>query len=105
MKQFKYLAAALLVLAVFHLPYGYYQFLRITITIIAGVVAYQELEQSNKTAFVLFLVTALIFNPIIPVYLTRSVWLPIDLAAALLFVLSASGSLNQLIQSSGNSRK
>lgn len=105
MKIFKYLAAAMLILAVFHLPYGYYQFLRVAVTLIAGVAAYQELEQSNKTAFALFLVTALLFNPILPVYLNRSLWLPIDLAAALLFVLSASGSLNQLIQSSGDSRK
>ncbi len=103
MKQFKYLAAALLVLAVFHLPYGYYTFLRITITIIAGIGAYQEMEQSNKSFFVLFLGITILFNPILPVYLTRSVWLPIDLAAALLFVISASGSPTPLNKNSEKS--
>lgn len=90
MNKFKYLASALLILAVFHLPYGYYTILRIIITIIAGVCAYEELERSNKTFFALFSGIAILFNPLIPVYLSKSIWIPIDLAVALFFVLSAS---------------
>ena len=102
MNKLKYLATALLILAIFHLPYGYYTFLRIIITIIAGVCAYEELERSNKTSFAVFLGIAILFNPIVPVYLSKSVWIPIDLAAAFFFGLSASRSPTWEKDPSGN---
>lgn len=40
-------------------------------------------------AIVMFGVIALLFNPIVPVHLSRSIWSPIDIAAAVAFIAAA----------------
>lgn len=76
--------AALLLLALAPLPYGYYQFLRLVVCVCAVLIAIQV--KKTTVWFPIFLTVALLFNPIIPVYLTRDIWALIDIACALLFV-------------------
>lgn len=79
--------AALLVIAVLPLPYGYYTLLRLVVTI-AAVVAALGLYQARQAVVwtVIFMgAVALLFNPIITVRLDRSAWLPIDLGLAVFF--------------------
>lgn len=45
-----------------------------------------ELEKSGW-AWILGII-ALLFNPIIPVHLSREIWAPVDVMAALIFVVS-----------------
>ena len=80
--------AALLVLALLPLPYGYYTFLRIVVTICAAIVAY-ELYASEKLRLMsfLFIGIAVLFNPVIPIALNRSLWTPIDVVVAAIFCL------------------
>jgi hypothetical protein len=35
-----------------------------------------------------FAIVAILFNPVVPVHLTRHAWAPIDIAAAILFLAS-----------------
>ncbi|RXG96373.1 DUF6804 family protein [Bradyrhizobium zhanjiangense] len=77
-------AIALLLAATMNLPYGYYTLLRIVICGFSAVVAtFGFIEKSNgwATAFALL---AVLFNPVIPVYLNRQDWFWFDIGAAVM---------------------
>lgn len=87
-KNLPILPAALLLIAVAPLPYGYYTFLRIAVTLCActiGWMAYKERDQISAWV-VIFGLVAILFNPLIPVYLTRDVWLVLDIGVAAIFL-------------------
>ena len=74
-------AGFLCLVAVFPLPYGFYSFLRLAVTV-ASIIAALELKKENNFLWVLFGGIALLFNPLFPVHLGREFWLLIDLAVA-----------------------
>lgn len=75
-----------LVLAVANLPIGYYTFLRILVTIGAIAVVVTEFDKGVNVWVVVFGIVAILFNPLIPVYLyDKSVWMVIDLITAAIF--------------------
>jgi hypothetical protein len=76
--------ALILIVAVFPLPYGYYTFTRI-VTCLACIVLAYSTYRSTPPAFgwcAAFAIVAVLFNPIIPIHLTRGVWMGLDLGAA-----------------------
>lgn len=81
----------LLFAALLNLPYGYYTFVRIVVTLSAGLVAWRLW---NGKTFKLNMITALfslvcvLFNPIIPIRLDRVEWAFIDAVTALCFLSS-----------------
>lgn len=89
-KTSRLIAAGLLLLAIAPLPYGYYQFLRIAITIIAGINAFHVYHQKGQWPFLIFLGIAILFNPLFPIYLDKDSWTPIDLITAIFFGFMAS---------------
>jgi hypothetical protein len=84
-KTSRLIAAGLLLLAIAPLPYGYYQFLRIAITLIAGINAFHVYHQKGQWPFLIFLGIAILFNPLLPIYLDKDSWTPIDLITAIFF--------------------
>jgi len=77
----------MLFLAVLAMPIGYYTLLRFLVSISAGIIFWQHYKASNNTLMVLFGITVLIFNPIIPIYLmNKNIWIPIDLICGILFL-------------------
>jgi hypothetical protein len=69
-------------------PNGYYTILR-WITIITSIlVAYQAFEKNINWAKFIFIIIAILFNPIAPVYLSRNSWLPIDIITAIFYIFS-----------------
>jgi hypothetical protein len=83
-----YGAAALLAVAVLPLPYGYYQLLRLVATVVFAWAAFVAFRRGHGGPGFGFAVLALLFNPVLPVYLSKSLWAPIDLGAALALVVS-----------------
>ena len=70
-------------------PYDYYILLRWFIFISSIVVAI-GFYKSKLTGWVFtFGAIAFLFNPLYPVYLSRSSWTPIDLISAVLFFISS----------------
>ncbi len=67
--------------------YGYFIWLRL---IVCGVAAYAAVRFKNNSAlsghFIPLVGLAILFNPIVPVPLTRVFWLPIDLFVAVYFL-------------------
>jgi predicted membrane protein len=65
-------------------PYGFYTLLRLIVCGSTGYVAYKE-----KRHRVALIIIAILFNPIVPVYLIRAIWIPIDLCVGIyLLILS-----------------
>ena len=88
----------LLVAAVFRLPYGYYNFLRIVVCGAAALLAIASLleETHSGTAWtIVFVLVAILFNPIVRIHFHRSTWFCLDLTTAGVFSLHcfALGSL------------
>jgi hypothetical protein len=82
--------AALLVVAVFPMPYGFYTLLRLVVTAAAVLIVWRELSGSQRPLWaVLMGLVALLFNPVVPVHLTREIWFFIDLAVAAIFAVYA----------------
>ncbi|MBW6490447.1 MAG: hypothetical protein K0B15_04540 [Lentimicrobium sp.] len=96
MNPFKalYLSCAIILIAgMLNLPIGYYTFMRIAVTIGAGVFIFRELKEEFTLWVILFGIIAIVFNPVFPVYLhSRSAWRVIDLLAAIPFLLKAFNS-------------
>ncbi|HBR55097.1 MAG TPA: hypothetical protein DEA82_13305 [Flavobacteriaceae bacterium] len=86
MKALLISCASLLLLALIDLPIGYYTFLRIVVTIGAIAVVITEFENGVNFWVLAFGLVAVLFNPIIPVYLgDKAIWMPIDIITAILF--------------------
>ena len=85
---FHIVPAAMLFAALGHWPYSYYTLLRVVVTAAAVLLtafAYQR-TKSFSVWVGLFLVVAAVFNPIVPLHLTRGAWSILNIAAAALFV-------------------
>ena len=80
------IAAAMLLLALAELPYGYYQLLRFVTCGVAVYIAFTAYNWQKMWAMWLFGFIALLFNPLIPIHLSREIWQPIDVICAVLFV-------------------
>lgn len=65
---------------------GYYQILRLTVTIGAVIWALQ-FNNKNQNLFITFCIIAIFFNPIAPIYLDRGLWQIIDFITAIIFIL------------------
>lgn len=85
------LGAVLLFWALAKHPYGYYTVLRWTTCAAAAYSSYLAVQQAKaRWAWVLG-ITALLFNPLVPVHLHRDLWTPIDLVAAVVLLISIGG--------------
>ena len=91
-KQVIYLAVGFLLLGVLPLPYGYYTLLRLIACAVFAWAAYVSFENKKALLPWVFIVLALLFNPVIEVYLSKELWAAIDLGSAI-FLLIVSPKL------------
>ena len=78
--------AGLLVFSLAPLPYGYYQFLRLVVTIAAGFIAFSRFEDDETAWAFTFGGICILFNPIFPIHMSRDFWVPVDVVVALIFL-------------------
>ena len=84
-----YAAAALLFIGAFPLPYGFYMVLRV---VGCGIFIWAAIVASGRHAKTLPWVyggLAVIFNPLIKVHLPKEAWAAVDVAAAVLLLVTA----------------
>lgn len=76
-----FLPILMLLFSFLHLPYGYYTLLRIVVTCCIGYLVYLEyaLNDSLSLSVILLAFLVILFNPIIPVYFSRSIWTTLDI--------------------------
>ena len=82
------IAAIMLLLALASWPYGYYQFMRIVVCGTAGYGAYLALQADQHPWLWILGAVAILFNPIVPIHLDRSVWRILDTVSAVVLVMS-----------------
>ncbi len=87
-KPLIYLTAIALFIALAPMPYGYYTLLKIMACGVFAWAAY--ISYSNKLTIQLWLFAglALLFNPIIPIYLSKELWMPIDIGSGVSLLLN-----------------
>ena len=88
-KTLSYVSAVMLLLALPSIwPYAFYQILRWVVTI-TGILNIIEFNKEHKSGWLLTMVAvAILFNPIAPVYLSKSSWLTWDILAAMIMFMA-----------------
>lgn len=83
MNNIKLILAALLLLCLAPMPYGYYQFIRLASMIVFAIMAYQYLEREKMPLAITFGGLALLFQPFFKVALGRTMWNVVDVVVAI----------------------
>ncbi len=89
------IAAILLIVGCFRLPIGYYTFLRIVVCIVAVILLFYPKNKSITYRHIINGLVAILFNPIIPIYLhSKMAWVVIDALVAGWFLFQTIVTLN-----------
>jgi len=89
LRIFLLISSLSLIAAIFSLPYGYYTLMRLIVAGTAVYAATNSYKSDDKFNTVIMIIVALLFNPVIPIHLSREVWMPIDLITAVyMFIYS-----------------
>ena len=81
--------AVLLVGAILPWPYGYYELLRLAVCAVSAWIAYEQWRHDDAVSgwVVVFGGIAMLYNPLMPIHLTREIWSVLNLASASVFVV------------------
>lgn len=82
MKYIILILAAMLLLCLAPMPYGYYQLVRFVSMVVFGVMAYRYWNQEKKVLAVTFGALVLLFQPFFKVAIGRTMWNIVDVILA-----------------------
>ena len=103
MRTYFFICTGLLFIGLADLPIGYFTILRISVTIGAILALLDEFENDINLWVIAFGLTAIVFNPLIPVYLgDKEAWIIPDIGAGLLFLIKAVRTKNHSDKSGSN---
>ena len=86
MKNFYLILAAMMLLCLAPMPYGYYMLVRFVAMVVFGMIAYRYYQNQKMVATWVFSLLALLFQPIYKIALGRVVWNVVDVIVALLLI-------------------
>ena len=86
MKQVYLILAALMLLCLAPMPYGYFQLVRFVAMVVFGIMAYRYYQINKVAASCVFGVLALLFQPIYKIALGRTTWNVVDVVVAVLLI-------------------
>ena len=82
-------ASAVLFLALFDgWQYGFFTILRFVVFASTAYIAWMAYEEGKEKWVWIFGFIAVLFNPFVPIHLTREIWMPIDFVIGLLCLSS-----------------
>ena len=84
LKIISMISGLLLFVAIFSWPYGYYMFLRVAV-FFASIYLVYKLKENHEGWMWIFIFMAILYNPLFEIHLTKGIWVPINIASALLF--------------------
>lgn len=79
--------AAILLLCLAPMPYGYYQLVRFVAMVAFAVMAWSYYEQKREGWAVTFGALALLFQPFVKIALGRTLWNIVDITVAILLIV------------------
>ena len=87
-KIIKFILAIILILCLFEMPYGYYQFTRFIAMVGFSYLAYYSNECNKKKEVLIYIGLALLFQPFMKIALGRSIWNMLDLIVGVSLIVS-----------------
>ena len=87
MKYIKLILAALFLLCLADMPYGFYTLVRFVAMIAFAVFAYSYYEKKDNKLAIAFLSLAVLFQPLLPIYLGRTLWNIVDVIVAVFLII------------------
>ncbi|RXP60885.1 hypothetical protein EC396_04320 [Lutibacter sp. HS1-25] len=87
-KLIKILLAISFFLCLFDMPYGFYELVRFLALVGFAILAYKSNEQDKKTAVVIYIALAILFQPIFKIALGRMLWNVVDVIVGLGLLIS-----------------
>ena len=87
MKYIKLILSALFLLCLVPMPYGFYSLIRFVAMIAFAIYAYVYYEKKNNKLAIVFLSLAILFQPLLPIYLGRTLWNIVDVSVAIFLVV------------------
>jgi len=84
----KIILAALFVLCLFKMPYGYFQLVRFLGMASFIWFAYLDNEKHDKSLVILWVCSAILINPLIKIALGRTIWNIVDVVWALILLVT-----------------
>ena len=84
----KIILAVALLICLFQMPYGYYQFVRFISMIGFGYLAYNSNHSKKETEVIIFAGLAILFQPFFKIALGRNMWNIVDLVVAIGLIIS-----------------
>ena len=86
-KQLYLFLAAMLLLCLAPMPYGYFMLVRFVMTVAFGWMAYQYYMRQKSVAMWVFVTLALLFQPIYKIALGRTIWNIVDVIVAVFLII------------------
>lgn len=83
MKYLKLILAAMLLLCLFNMPYGFYALLRFVAATIFAIMAYSYYNENQKELAIGSGAIAILFQPFIKIALGRQIWNIVDVVIAI----------------------
>ena len=86
---FLLIPAVLLIIApLVSFPYGFYTFLRLIVSITAGIIIFHSYKGAGgiNEISIIFALILVLYNPIAPVHLSREIWMPINFITAGIYI-------------------
>ena len=87
MKQIYLFLAAMLLLCLAPMPYGYFMLVRLVATIVFGLMAYRYYQSGKSNVAYVLGVLALLFQPMYKIALGRTVWNVVDVLVAIFLIV------------------
>lgn len=87
MKYIQLAFAAMLLLCLADMPYGYYQLVRFMAMVIFGWMAYDYSNKEQQFGFITFGSLALLFQPFFKIAFGRTIWNIVDVVVAIVLIV------------------
>ena len=87
-KLLKLFVSFILILCLFDMPYGYYQFVRFISIIGFAYLAFLANKQNNKNEVFIYIGLIILFQPFVKIALGRTIWNIVDLVVGVSLLFS-----------------
>lgn len=87
-KKIIIIVAILLLLCLFNMPYGYYEFVRFASSLSFAYLAYSSNQQKHNNEVIIYIALAILFQPFVKFAFGRTIWNVIDVIVAVGLLLS-----------------
>ena len=90
--------AILMFLCLLDMPYGFYQIVRFLALVGFVILAYKSNEKEDKTAVIIFIGLALLFQPFFKIALGRMIWNIVDVIVGIGLLISLFQSIKNILK-------